>query len=146
MLFPPEDRAAGIPEQEIAAAAATGRATDERWHIRKDGSRFFASGVLAPIFDEESKLRGFTKIARDITRRKQAEEAVREAAVRLKAIVDTAVDGIITIDEHGLVESMNLAAERIFGFGRDEVIGVEHHDAHARALSRRAWRIPRRPT
>ena len=55
-----------------------------------------------PIFDEENKLRGFTKIARDITERKQAEEAVREAAVRLKAIVDTAVDGIITIDEHGI--------------------------------------------
>ena len=49
--------------------------------------------------------------------------AVREAAVRLKAIVDTAVDGIITIDENGIVESMNLAAERLFGFARDEVIG-----------------------
>ncbi len=123
VLFPPEDRASNVPEQEIASAAATGRATDERWHIRKDGSRFFASGVLAPIFDGDSKLRGFTKIARDITQRKQAEEAVREAAVRLKAIVDTAVDGIITIDEKGTVESMNLAAERIFGFARDEVIG-----------------------
>ncbi len=76
-----------------------------------------------PIYDSDSKLRGFTKIARDITDRKEAEEAVREAAVRLKAIVDTAFDGIITIDEDGTVESMNLAAERIFGFARDEVIG-----------------------
>jgi PAS domain S-box-containing protein len=124
VIFPPEDRAVLVPAHELAAAAATGRATDERWHIRKDGSRFFASGVLAPIFDEESKLRGFTKICRDITERKEAEIAVREAAVRLKAIVDTAVDGIITIDENGIVESMNLAAERLFGFGRDEVIGA----------------------
>jgi PAS domain S-box-containing protein len=113
VIFPPEDRAASIPEREIASAAAVGRATDERWHIKKDGSRFFASGVLAPIFDEDSKLRGFTKIARDITQRKQAEEA----------IVDSAVDGIITIDEAGTVESMNLAAERMFGFPRDEVLG-----------------------
>ena len=66
--------------------------------------------MVTPIFDEENKLRGFTKIARDITERKQAEEAVREAAVRLKAIVETAVDGIITIDEQGSVESMNPAA------------------------------------
>jgi len=123
ILFPPEDRAGGIPEQEIATASAKGRATDERWHFRKDGSRFFASGVLAPIFDEENRLRGFTKIARDVTQRKQADEAVREAAVRLKAIFDTAADGIITIDEDGIVESMNLAAERIFGYGRDEVVG-----------------------
>jgi PAS domain S-box-containing protein len=123
ILFPPEDRAGGIPEQEIATATAKGRATDERWHFRKDGSRFFAGGVLAPIFDEDNRLRGFTKIARDITARKQADEAVREAVVRLNAIVDTAVDGIMTIDEAGIVESMNLAAERIFGYSHQEVVG-----------------------
>jgi PAS domain S-box-containing protein len=78
---------------------------------------------LTPIFDDEKQLRGFAKIARDMTERKEAEEAVREAAVRLKAIVDTAVDGIITIDEHGTVESMNPAAERIFGFSSQEVLG-----------------------
>jgi PAS domain S-box-containing protein len=122
-LFTPEDRAAGVPEQEIATAAAKGRSSDERWHQCKDGGRFFASGVLAPIFDEENKLRGFTKIARDITERKEAEEAVREAAVRLKAIVETAVDGIITIDERGLIESINPAAERIFDYTHDEVVG-----------------------
>jgi PAS domain S-box-containing protein len=123
LLFCPEDRAAKIPETEIAVAAAKGRSSDERWHMRKDGSRFFASGALMPILDEKNQLRGFTKIARDITERKQAEEAVREAAVRLKAIVDTAVDGIITIDEHGTVESINPAAERIFGYPRADVVG-----------------------
>jgi PAS domain S-box-containing protein len=123
ILFTPEDRAAKIPETEVAAAAAKGRATDERWHVRKDGSRFFASGALAPIIDEDDQLRGYTKIARDITERKEAEEAVREAAVRLKAIVDTAADGIITIDARGAVESFNPAAELIFGYARSEVLG-----------------------
>jgi PAS domain S-box-containing protein len=123
ILFTPEDRAGGVPEREIATATAKGRASDERWHQCKNGGRFFASGVVTPIFDEENKLRGFTKIARDITERKQAEEAVREAAVRLKAIVETAVDGIITIDEEGTVESMNPAAERIFGYTHEEVVG-----------------------
>ena len=60
ILFTPEDRAAGVPEQEIAtAAAAKGRASDERWHQCKDGGRFFASGVVAPIFDEENRASGF---------------------------------------------------------------------------------------
>jgi PAS domain S-box-containing protein len=125
ILFTEDDREGGIPKGEIATAAAKGRSSDERWHQRNDGSRFFASGVLTPIFDEENRLRGFTKIARDITDRKKAEEAVREAAVRLKAIVDTAVDGIITIDEHGVVESMNPAAERIFGFTHEEIVGQD---------------------
>ncbi len=131
---------AGGPRRERAragdrSAAATGRATDERWHIRKDGSRFFASGVLAPIFDADSKLRGFTKIARDITQRKVAEEAVREAAVRLKAIVDTAVDGIITIDEDAnrRVDERGRRADLRFRARRSH--RLEHHDAHARALS-----------
>jgi PAS domain S-box-containing protein len=123
ILFTPEDRAGGVPEQEIATAAAMGRSSDERWHQRRDGGRFFASGVLAPIFDEDNRLRGFTKIARDITDRKVAEEKVREAAVRLKAIVDTAVDGIITIDSSGVIESMNPAAERTFGYSHQEVVG-----------------------
>jgi PAS domain S-box-containing protein len=122
-LFTPEDQAGGIPEQELATAAAKGRSSDERWHARKDGSRFFASGVLTPMFDEDNRLRGYIKIARDITERKAAEEAVRDAAVRLKAIVESAVDGIITIDDQGRVESMNHAAERIFGYQHEEVVG-----------------------
>ena len=48
ILYTPEDRAGGVPEQEIATAAATGRSSDERWHQRKDGNRFFASGVISP--------------------------------------------------------------------------------------------------
>ena len=123
VIFTPEDREAGVPARELASAAVNGRAADERWHLRKDGSRFFASGVMSPIRDADGTLVGFTKVARDMTERRSAEEAVREAAVRLKAIVDTAVDGIITLDDRGTVESMNPAAERIFGYAHEEVIG-----------------------
>ena len=47
LIFTPEDRLAQVPQREIREALETGRATDERWHVRKDGSRFWASGVMA---------------------------------------------------------------------------------------------------
>ena len=78
-IFTPEDRVAEADVKEIKTAAETGRAMDERWHVRKDGNRFFASGILSAIKDNSGKLLGFTKIARDITSRKKAEEMMIEA-------------------------------------------------------------------
>jgi PAS domain S-box-containing protein len=79
VLWGEVDRAEGVPERERARAVAAGRAEDERWHVRKGGSRFYASGVVTPILDESGRVRGFTKVARDVTDRKRAEEALQEA-------------------------------------------------------------------
>src|SRR5688500_18280694 len=70
ILFTPEDRARGGPEEEARTAAATGRAEDERWHLRKDGSRFWGSGILTARRDAAGNLLGFSKILRDQTARK----------------------------------------------------------------------------
>ena len=67
VLFTPEDRESGAPEREQRKARKEGRAEDERWHLRKDGSRFWASGFVRPILDEEDNLIGFSKVARDLT-------------------------------------------------------------------------------
>ena len=72
ILFTPEDRAQGIPEAEMRGARENGRAADERWHIRKDGSRFYVSGVMTPLKESE-ELIGYAKIARDLTARHQLE-------------------------------------------------------------------------
>ncbi|HTE20062.1 MAG TPA: PAS domain S-box protein [Armatimonadota bacterium] len=72
LIFTPEDRERGAPEDEIATACREGQAMDERWHLRKDGSRFFASGVLAAMRDGE--VYGYAKVMRDITERKVREE------------------------------------------------------------------------
>ncbi len=75
ILFTQEDRAAGVPSREQAVAVETGRAEDERWHVRKDGVRFFASGVMTPLRD--GHLMGYTKVCRDVTARRQAEQRER---------------------------------------------------------------------
>ncbi len=74
LFFTPEDRRLGVPEQELRRALATGRGEDERWHVRKDGSRFWSSGVMTPLKDEAGSLRGFAKIMRDRTELKRTEE------------------------------------------------------------------------
>jgi two-component system CheB/CheR fusion protein len=89
LLFTPEDRVAGVPEREMATARDEGRADDERWHLRKDGLRFWVSGVMTPMRDEDGRLRGFAKVARDLTERMRAEEALRRAHDDLEQRVQT---------------------------------------------------------
>jgi len=72
ILFTAEDREAGAPAKEMTEAQSKGRAEDERWHIRKGGLRFFASGVIAPLKDND--ITGYVKILRDPTRQKTEEE------------------------------------------------------------------------
>ena len=78
ILFTPEDRRSGAPERERKKAQTESRAEDERWHMRKDGSRFWVSGFVRPMRDAEGNLLGFSKVAPDLTERKRAEEAVEE--------------------------------------------------------------------
>ncbi len=90
-LFTPEDKAAGAPERELREARENGRALDERWHMRKDGSRFYCSGTTTPIV--EGAADGYAKIARDLTERqlldKQRDELL-QAEKRLRSQLEAA--------------------------------------------------------
>lgn len=84
-IFTAEDAAAGVPEQELRTAAATGRAEDERWHVRKDGVRFWAQGVVVPLRAADGTLLGFGKVLRDRTDLKELQEVLRGRAEALLA-------------------------------------------------------------
>lgn len=92
-------------------------------NYRKDGSMFWNDLTLSPVRDLSGAVTHYVGLINDVTARVVAEEQKREREARLQAILDTAVEAIITIDEQGRCESLNGAAEQMFGYRADEVVG-----------------------
>ncbi|MFO0863721.1 MAG: PAS domain S-box protein [Gemmataceae bacterium] len=122
-MFLPDDVRTGIPQREFAYAAEHGAASNDRWMRRKDGAAFWATGMTTRLLDSSGKLIGYTKVLRDLTEKKLAEDAALEASARLKAIVETAADGIFTVDGRGIIESMNPASLKLFGYHANDIVG-----------------------
>jgi PAS domain S-box-containing protein len=83
LIFTPEDRAQGVPAKELTQARKVGRADDDRWHVRKDGSVFWANGAVSVLRDEQGKLLGFAKVVRDRTNLRMALENLERSQARL---------------------------------------------------------------
>ena len=83
-FYPEEDRQEGRPERELGIAETTGRFEEEAWRVRQDGSRFWASVVVSAMRDQSGKLRGFSKITRDISERKAAMDQIQRLNLDLK--------------------------------------------------------------
>ena len=89
VFFTDEDRAAGVPAREMKSAGEEGRAVDERWHVRKGGERFWASGELSPLRNPSGRHVGYVKILRDRTEEHLAADALNRAQERFETIFDT---------------------------------------------------------
>lgn len=84
VIFLEEDRRNAVPARELENALKTGHEDDERWHVRRDGSRFWASGVVRPTRNAIGAVTGFVKVFRDMTERKGAEQRLAEQAKQLQ--------------------------------------------------------------
>lgn len=84
IIFTEEDKKNGIPKKEIETALAEGKSTDIRWHLCKNGTIFYADGLVFPLKNEENEVMGFVKILRDITKRKASEDAINKYAKELE--------------------------------------------------------------
>ena len=102
----------------------TDGAENREWTLqRRDGSRFIANVLISAMRDNDGQLTGFLGIAFDMTRQKNAERELASSLATTQAILDTAPNPIITIDDHGQVLSFNPAGERVFGYSQAEIVG-----------------------
>ncbi len=119
----PEDRADGKADRALELARKAGRFEDQGIRIRRDGTTFMAHVSLTPLKDEAGQLLGYAKVTRDITERVAAEEALKTREAHLRSILETVPDAMIVIDEQARIQFFSAAAERLFDFTAQEVIG-----------------------
>jgi PAS domain S-box-containing protein len=123
LFFTPEDVATGEPENELRTAAESGRATDDRWQVRKDGTRLWVSGVTAALKDEQGTLRGYGKVLRDRTEQRRAEEALRSSERRYRALVENAWEGVTLVAADGAILETTPITFQGLGYAREEYLG-----------------------
>jgi PAS domain S-box-containing protein len=128
ILYKADDVAHGKPQLALKTAAAAGRFPEEGWRIGESGNQFMAHVVITAVRNEHGKLSGFTSVTRPTTERNPAKEDLRRSEALKSAILDTALDAIISIEDHGLIQEWNLAAKRIFGYSREYALGKRVDD------------------
>lgn len=110
-------------EHELAQAAERGQFEVAGRLLRSDGGEIEVYRLLTALRDERRQLLGFAVLLRDTTDQQRTRQMFYDQQRRLQSIVDTAVDAVVIIDEHGIVESFNHAGERMFGYRANEVVG-----------------------
>jgi PAS domain S-box-containing protein len=116
VFFTPEDVADGEPERELAVTRDTGHFEAEATRVRKDGSHFLARVLLDAIRRDDGTLRGFAMVTYDITNLRIEEE-------QRKIIIEAAPNGMMIVDEAGVITLVNSAAERIFDYPAGALVG-----------------------
>jgi len=108
-FYPPEDVAKGKTEMELKVAREEGRFEDEGWRVRKDGSRFWANVIVTPLRDKEGRLRGFGKVTRDLSERRDADEKLKKQTQEIMEMATVPVvqvwEGIVLVPLIGMLDS-----------------------------------------
>ncbi len=121
IFFTPEDREAGLPERELERATREGRAEDDNWLVREDGSRFWANGVTIAL--SEGGLRGFAKVVRDETERKRYEDALRASEEKFRLLAAQLPAYVWTTDRDLRMTSVMGTGLPRLGINPDQLMG-----------------------
>jgi PAS domain S-box-containing protein len=125
MLFTEEDRSTGASRQAMDAALQSGTAHHDRWHLRKTGERFWASGSISRLINEQGQSTGYVKVLRDRTQEHLAAAALHEAEARLRRAQEAGGVGIFSLDLKTNILSPSPEFCKIFGLEPVAAISVE---------------------
>jgi PAS domain S-box-containing protein len=139
VFYPEEDLERSKPERELEIAQEKGTYEEEGWRVRKDGSRFWASVLITALWDEAGGLRGFAKVTRDITERKQAEEEIQRLNKTLEELKDLVGKLVLGQEEEqrrvayevheGLAQVASAAHLRLEAFSLKDSLDTERSQA-----------------
>jgi PAS domain S-box-containing protein len=119
-----DDLAIDLPNQLIREAEKNGKAVHEGWRKRKDGAQFWGSITITALHDEENRVIGYSKVTRDLTEKKYAEDELKRSEERYHQMIAEVQDyAIILLSPDGIIENWNMGAEKIKGYSSKEVIG-----------------------
>jgi PAS domain S-box-containing protein len=124
VFYPKSSIDARRPQFELQVATMDGRYEDEGWRVRKDGSLFWANVVIISIKHVDGTLLGFAKITRDLTDKRNQEQALRESEERYRIFVNSIRDyAVFMLDPQGRVVTWNEGAQRMKGYAAEEIVG-----------------------
>lgn len=126
-FYTPEAIAKNEPSKDLDIAVKSGFHRSEGYKVKKNGELFYAEAVCSTLYDKNGNLTGFSKVMKDITGKKAAEDIMRDQHEQIETIIGNAPSAVVVINEKGNVIKWNAKSEEIFGWKADEVMSKPMH-------------------